>query len=179
MLFVQDGPWRTGVFEKVNARLVRILLAAAALLTFLLSFLVVADVIGRVAFNSPVKGTPEIVSMSIVVICFLLAGYAVQSGGMLRTDVLVSVFGARVRVFSALASAVLGAAFFALIAWGSIEPLLHAWSSGEYEGEGALRVPVWPARLVVLFGALLVALIYLGQLVAAGRALARGETGPD
>ena len=49
------------------------------LLTFSLSFLVVADVIGRVVFNSPVKGTPEIVSMSIVIICFLLAGYSVQS----------------------------------------------------------------------------------------------------
>jgi C4-dicarboxylate transporter, DctQ subunit len=167
------------VFGRMSAKLVRVLLAAAALLTFSLSFLVVADVIGRVVFSRPVKGTPEIVSMSIVIICFLLAGYAVQSGGMLRTNVLESVLGTRVRVFSALASGVLGAAFFALIVWGSIEPLQHAWASGEFEGEGALRVPVWPARLVVLLGAALVALIYLGQLVNAAFAFARGEPGAD
>ena len=43
--------------------------------------------------------------------------------------------------------------FFGLIVWGSYEPALHAWMSGEFEGEGALRVPVWPARIVVLLGA--------------------------
>jgi TRAP-type C4-dicarboxylate transport system permease small subunit len=162
------------VFEKVNARLVRVLLAAAALLIFSLSFLVVADVIGRVVFNSPVKGTPEIVSMSIVIICFLLAGYAVQSGGMLHADILVGLLGKRGPVISSLLSGVLGAAFFALIVWGSYEPALHAWMSGEYEGEGALRVPVWPARFVVVLGALLVMITYLGQAVAAATALVRG-----
>ncbi|MPZ55715.1 MAG: TRAP transporter small permease subunit [Rhizobiales bacterium] len=167
------------MFHHITDRLVHVLLAAAALLTFGLSFLVVADVIGRDVFNSPVKGTPEIVSMSIVIICFLLAGYAVQSGAMLRTDVLASIVGSRLNIVSALASGVLGTAFFGLIVWGSIEPLQHAWSSGEFEGEGALRVPVWPARLVVMFGALLVALIYLGRTITSIRAMARGETGTD
>src|SRR5918998_5289688 len=120
------------MLHDLNARLVRVLLALAALQIFVLSFLVVADVIGRGVFNSPVKGTPEIVSMSIVVICFLLAGYAVQSGGMIYADVLVSIFGVRGRAFAQLLSAVLGILFFGLIAWGSYEPTLHAWTSGEY-----------------------------------------------
>ena len=167
------------MFHHITDRLVHVLLAAAALLTFGLSFLVVADVIGRGAFNSPVKGTPEIVSMSIVIITFLLAGYSVHSGAMLRTDVLASVIGPRLNPLSALASGALGTAFFGLIAWGSIEPLLHAWASGEFEGEGALRVPVWPARFIVMFGALLVALIYLGRTISAALALARGESVTD
>lgn len=162
------------MFDRINARLVYALLAIAALLTFALSFLVVADVIGRVVFNSPVKGTPEMVSMSIVIICFLLAGYSVQSGSMLQADILVGVLGARGPLVSALLSGVLGAAFFALIVWGSYEPALHAWTSGEFEGEGALRIPVWPARFVVMLGALLVAVIYLGQAANAAVALMRG-----
>ena len=166
------------MFDRINARLVYTLLAVAALLTFSLSFLVVADVVGRVVFNSPVKGTPEIVSMSIVIICFLLAGYSVQSGGMLQADILVGLFGRRGPLISALLSGVLGAAFFGLIVWGSYEPALHAWSSGEFEGEGALRVPVWPARFVVMFGSLLVTIIYLGQAATAVVGLVRG-TAPD
>ncbi len=162
------------MFNRINDRLVYVLLAVAALLTFLLSFLVVADVIGRVVFNSPVKGTPEIVSMSIVIICFLLAGYAVQSGGMLQADILVGLFGWRGPLISALLSGVLGAIFFGLIVWGSYEPALHAWTSGEFEGEGALRVPVWPARYVVMFGSLLVTIIYVGQAITAAMALVRG-----
>jgi TRAP-type C4-dicarboxylate transport system permease small subunit len=74
---------------------------------------------------------------------------------------------------------VLGAGFFALIVWGSYEPALHAWTSSEFEGEGALRVPVWPARLVVMLGALLVMITYLGQALAAAAALVRGTPPPE
>jgi TRAP-type C4-dicarboxylate transport system permease small subunit len=162
------------VFLHITNRVVQVLLAAAALLTFALSFLVVADVIGRGAFNSPVKGTPEIVSMSIVIITFLLAGYAVHSGGMLRTDVFIGSMGRRGPAIAALLTGVLGAGFFALIVWGSYEPALHAWRSGEFEGEGALRIAAWPARYTVMFGSLLVSIIYLGQAVVAAAALIRG-----
>jgi TRAP-type C4-dicarboxylate transport system permease small subunit len=162
------------VFTHLSDRVVYGLLAAAALLTFLLSFLVCADVFGRVLFNSPVKGTPEMVSMSIVIICFLLAAYAVRSGGMLQADVLVGHMGRRGPAIASLMSGVLGAAFFALIVWGSYEPSLHAWTTGEYEGEGALRVPAWPARFIVMLGSLLVIVIYIGQAVVAVNALIHG-----
>ncbi len=167
------------MFDAITSRFVYVLLAFAALLTFCLSFLVVADVVGRVVFNSPVKGTPEIVSMSIVIICFLLAGYSVHSGGMLQADVLTGLMGRRAPNISAFMSGLLGAALFGLIFWGSYEPALHAWSSGEFEGEGALRVPVWPARFVVMAGSLLVAVIYAGQAAAAVSALARGAPPPE
>ena len=163
------------MFEKLNAWIVRVLLAAAAVIIFLLGFLVCADVIGRGFFNSPVKGTPEMVSMSIVIICFLLAGYAVQSGSMIYTDVLASRFGVRGRAFAQLLSAVLGILFFGLIVWGSFEPTLHAWTSGEYEGEGALRVPAFPARIVVLIGAVLVVVSYIFHGMHAARALITGR----
>jgi len=141
--------------------LAKALLAFAATLAFLLSFLVVADVVGRTAFSAPVKGTPEIVSMSIVIICFLQAAYAIRSGGMLQVDVIPAMLPARLREALAALGCLLGVAFFAVIVYGGIDPLAHAWSSGEYEGEGALRVPTWPARLIVLLGAGLAALNYV------------------
>lgn len=161
------------MFERLSTSVVHLLLAIAALLIFLVSFLVVADVIGRAVFSTPVKGTPELVSMSIVVICFLLAAHAVQSNGMLKADVLVGTFGRAGQEFSELISGVLGVMFFGLIVWGGLEPALHAWTTGEFEGEGALRVPAWPARLVIVLGAALVVIIYLGKVLRAGLALAR------
>jgi TRAP-type C4-dicarboxylate transport system permease small subunit len=136
------------------------LLAFAATLAFLLSFLVVADVVGRTVFSSPVKGTPEIVSMSIVIICFLQASYAIRSGGMLHVDVIPAMLPVRLREALAALGCVLGVAFFAVVLYGGLEPLAHAWRSNEYEGEGALRIPTWPARFAVLLGAALAALDY-------------------
>ena len=149
------------MINKISDLIARSLLAFSALLAFLLSFLVVADVIGRVVFDHPVKGTPEIVSMSIVIICFLQASYAIRSGGMLRVDAVVNWLPVNARLVFAIFGCVLGALFFAVILYGGIDPLLHAWNSSEYEGEGALRVPVWPARGAVLLGCALATLDYL------------------
>jgi TRAP-type C4-dicarboxylate transport system permease small subunit len=143
----------------------RTLLGFSALLALLLSFLVVADVIGRVIFNSPVKGTPEIVSMSIVIICFLQASYAIRSSGMLKMDALQIALPARASAAIAAVGCLLGAAFFLVVVYGGIDPLHHAWVSNEFEGEGALRVPTWPARAAVMLGSALAATEYLLEMV--------------
>ena len=91
------------ILRRLNDQVTRALLVLAAVLAFLLCFLVVADVVGRVVFNSPVKGTTEIVSLSIVVICYLQAGFAIRSGGMLHVDMFVSRGGPRTQsAFAAL-----------------------------------------------------------------------------
>jgi TRAP-type C4-dicarboxylate transport system permease small subunit len=166
------------MLNKISDLVARSLLAFAALLAFLLSFLVVADVIGRVAFNHPVKGTPEIVSMAIVIICFLQASYAIRSGGMLRVDAVVNWLPVNARLILAIFGCLLGALFFAAILYGGIEPLQHAWSSNEYEGEGALRVPTWPARGAVLVGSALAMLDYILAALSHVKALL-GRAGPS
>ncbi len=153
------------------------LLGFSALLALLLSFLVVADVIGRVVFNSPVKGTPEIVSMSIVIICFLQASYAIRSGGMLQVDAIQKILPRQFQVVVSLLGHLLGIAFFLVVVYGGIDPLAHAWNSNEFEGEGALRVPTWPARSAVILGAALAALEYFLLFLADLRKLR--SSGPD
>jgi TRAP-type C4-dicarboxylate transport system permease small subunit len=88
-------------------------------------------------------------------------------------------FGVRGRAAAQLLSAVLGILFFGLIVWGSYEPTLHAWTSGEYEGEGALRVPALPARIVILFGAFLVFVSYIFHGMHAARALITGRAADE
>ena len=103
------------ILKKFNQQLTKVLLVVAAVLAFLLCFLVVADVIGRVVFNSPVKGTTEIVSLSIVVICYLQAGFAIRSGGMLHVDMFVSKAGPRGQSIMSAIAGLAGLAFFSFI----------------------------------------------------------------
>jgi len=153
------------MLRRLNDRITKTFLILAALLAFLLCFLVVADVIGRGAFNSPVKGTTEIVSLSIVIICFLQAGFAIRSGGMLNVDMFVSKGSPRTQSVMACVAALAGLVFFSIICYGSVEGAMHAWTSNEFEGEGALRVPVWPARFVVVIGTFLASVSYLLMLL--------------
>lgn len=162
------------MLTRLNDWVTRGLLAVAATLAFLLSFLVCADVIGRVVFNNPVKGTPEIVSYSIVVICFLQAGYAIRSGGMIWVDAVTQNLPRPVQAACEVFGALLGIAFFGLVCWGSFDPAWYAWTSNEFEGEGALRVPAWPARFIVVLGTFLAAFNYVLLTIERIRALASG-----
>lgn len=167
------------MLPKLNDAIARAFLYLASLLAFLLSFLVVADVLGRVLFNSPVKGTPEIVSTAIVMICFLQAGYAIRSGGMLNVDAFVSRLPSTAQSWMATLGALLGAAFFAFLCWGSLEPAQHAWMSNEFEGEGALRVPAWPTRFAIVIGTALAASSYLITMVEHATRARAGQPPPE
>jgi hypothetical protein len=48
-----------------------------------------------------------------------------------------------------------------MILRGTISPALYAWTTAEFWGEGALRVPVWPTRFVILLGAALAIVNYV------------------
>ena len=55
----------------------------------------------------------------------------------------------------------LGAAFFLMIITGGWEESILSYIEDEFEGEGALRVPSWPARWIVLIGSALALINYI------------------
>jgi TRAP-type C4-dicarboxylate transport system permease small subunit len=140
-------------------RLSRWLMVVAAIWAFLLAFYILADVVGRF-FGFPLRGTHEVVKNSIVMIAFMQAAYCVASRSMLRADVLLHWIGGKPERIINSAGFILGALFFAALFIGTMEPAWHAIVSGEFEGEGALRVPTWPARVVVLLTSALLVVNY-------------------
>lgn len=133
----------------------------AAAWTFGLAFLVMADIIGRTVFSRPIYGTAEMVAASIVIIVFLQVGYAIRSRSMLRADFLVVHLPDKIQRTLLAIGYLLGAAFFLMIITGGWEESVKSFIEGEYEGEGALRVPSWPARWTVLVGSGLAMINYL------------------
>lgn len=142
-------------------RVSKILMVAAAVWTFGLAFLVMGNIIGRTVFDAPIYGTAEIVAASIVIVVFLQTGYAIRSRSMLKADFLVIHLPDKVQRILLAIGYLLGAAFFLMIITGGWEESILSFVEGEYEGEGALRVPSWPARWTVLFGSGLAMINYL------------------
>lgn len=140
-------------------RLNRWLMVIAAMWAFLLAFYILADVVGRF-FGFPLRGTHEIVKNSIVMIAFMQTAYCVRSRSMLRADFFLHLIGGMPERIINSAGYILGALFFAGLFWGTKDPAIHAIVTGEFEGEGALRVPTWPARVVVLLISALLVINY-------------------
>lgn len=146
--------------ERWTDTLSKWLMVFAAMWAFFLAFYILADVIGR-AFDMPFKGTHEVVKNSIVMIAFMQAAYCVRSRSMLRADFLLHLMSPGLQRWINVIGYLLAAGFFAILVDGTFPKAMHAIQTGEFEGEGALRVPTWPARVVVLTTAALLTLNYL------------------
>ncbi|MEQ9037653.1 MAG: TRAP transporter small permease [Silicimonas sp.] len=145
---------------RLTDRLTKLLMIVGAIWAFFLCFFILADIITR-ALNIPISGTKEIVANSVVIIVFMQIGFAVRSDSMLRADFLVIAMPKPVQKALLIFAFVLGAALFFFLLKAGITPALRSFANGEFDGEGALRVPVWPTRWMIVFGAGLAAVNYV------------------
>jgi len=96
----------------------------------------------------------------VVSLPFLQLPLALYQGGMFRSTLLYDAVSERARRVLRTLACVLGLAFFigtAFSAWG---PALEALAVSEYEGEGALRVPTYPVRFLVVATSVFAAWVY-------------------
>jgi len=141
--------------------LTRALNALAAGWLMLLAGLILYDVVGRGVFDAPFLGAHEIVGNSVVGILFLQLPNAIQSRGMARTTLVYDKVGPWGRALIDALTGLAGLAFFLAIAVGGWGDMVTGWQIAEYEGIGAVEVPVYPIRTITVFLSFLSATIYL------------------
>ncbi len=146
--------------------LAHILAAIGTIWILVLMFVIVADVLGRNFFDSPITGVAEVAGRSVVAIVFLQITAAIMSGRMTRADFLTRIIARRapliMRIMSVLFS-LAGALVFAAIAYATWPDFIASWRRGEFFGvPGVWTIPTYPFRGVILVGASGAALAYLG-----------------
>ncbi|HEX9672024.1 MAG TPA: TRAP transporter small permease [Burkholderiales bacterium] len=144
-------PWVRYLIRSSD-QLSKFLMILAAVWAMGLSVLIVADIIGNNLVGHAIPGVREIVISSIVMIVYLQLGYAIRSHSMLRADSLLLVMPVILRRIALALGYALGLVLFLMILRGTISPAVYAWTTSEFWGEGALRVPVWPTRFMILVG---------------------------
>lgn len=138
---------------------------AATIWILLLMVLVVADVIGRNAFLSPIAGVPEMIEVSIVGIVFLQAAHTHREGQMVRSDGLLGLLRRRrPRAAAALdlMAQLAGCAMASVLAGAVLPRMIRAFERGEMQGiSGHFTLPVWPLLLIVVMGSAFLAASFL------------------
>lgn len=128
----------------------RVMHAIAGLALVVMMLVVVADVVLRAAFNTPVKGAYDVVSISLLVMTMFGIAPVVARRGEILIDLIDGVLPpAGLRVL-ALVAAVTGLVLFAFFGWSMIQPAFDAWRWGEYSLE--LGIPKWPLWVVAFVG---------------------------
>jgi TRAP-type mannitol/chloroaromatic compound transport system permease small subunit len=146
-------------------RLTGVLNAVGTAWIFVLMVLINADIFGREAFDAPVRGVTEIVSMSIVAIVFLQLAHTLWAGRVTRSDALITRLIRRLpRLGYALQALyhLTGAVLFAIIFQASLPYFTKALEIDEYVGAaGDFTAPVWPVKLIILVGCAATAVQFL------------------
>lgn len=139
----------------------RVCSTIAAFWAMALAFLILWDITGRTFFNAPFDGTIEIVANSMVSILFLQLPYTIYRGAHLRTTVIYQNLNSLLRRLIDIVVAVLGIWLFWSIAQGGWEDMIIGWEVDEREGEGSIRVPIYPVRTLIIVFAMVSLIVYV------------------
>lgn len=145
----------SSIFSRAFEKIIIGLNVTATFWVFMMVMFVVLDVGGRLFFKTPLTGTPEIIRLSNPMIVFLQITYVLWIGRHIRTDILLDRMSRKGSAFINILNALMGIFIFALNFYSGWSLTVAAFSEWEYEGEGALRVPVGPVRLIILIGSVL------------------------
>ncbi len=123
---------------------------------FVLLVIINLDIGGRALFNHPIRGVPEIVSLSIVACVFLQIAHTLKVGRLTRSDIFLVWLKQRssrsCRVLEGLYHLV-GAVLMMIMFNASLPLFSKAWSMDLYVGaQGDFMAPTWPAKLIILIG---------------------------
>jgi len=129
---------------------------------FVLLILINTDIAGRAFFNSPIRGVPEIVSLSIVGCVFLQLAHTLRVGRLTRSEMFLNWLNKKTPKISAFLDGIyhlVGACLMVIILKASYPMFTKAWRIDEYVGaQGDFMAPVWPVKLIILAGCLVSAL---------------------
>lgn len=142
---------------------------AGTIWIFAIMFLVCGDVLSRNILNIPLRGVPELVAYSIVGAVFLQLAHSLHVGRFARAEMFIEPLEQKRPMIASVFHSffyLAGALVFLLIANGGYDKLIEAWPDLKFGVEGEFTISVWPLRLIILFGASVVALKYFFLMAA-------------
>ena len=138
--------------------------AAGTLTVLALVVILNVDVIARGVFNAPLKGTYELVQLSVVFIVFLQLADVVRVDRLTRSDGFLNVFHERrPRLTTNLRRIInaVSAIFMALITYIMFPEFIKMWNTQDFFGvPGVFTAPWWPIKLVIACGSGLASIIF-------------------
>tara|TARA_R110000868_G_scaffold1253_12_gene9776 strand:+ start:17854 stop:18378 length:525 start_codon:yes stop_codon:yes gene_type:complete len=151
---------------RVLERICSALNYVAAAWLMVMAIVIFVEVVGR-GFFSAFLGGDEIVTNSVPAVVFLQIPLAILTGSMLRTTISFDHLNKKWRHIVNAVSYLMGMALMIGIAVGGWTDMIKGWEIGEYQGIGALEVPVYPIRTIIIGSAILITLIYFVMLLRA------------
>lgn len=137
-------------------------------LVAIMMFLMLGDILGRVIFNKPIPGTPEIVSNSLALITFMQITYCLRSKRHIQATVILDRLPITYRKWIRLLGDLIGLLIFVLVVTAVWKDALRAVVTRSYD-QGAIRIPTYYTSVMILVGSILMAIQFFINVVISFR----------
>jgi len=152
------------------------------LAVFSLMLLAVTSVGGRNFFNNPIPGYVDWIEQAMPFIAFIGISYCQRLGGHIRMDIVMGLLRGRSLWIAEFIGTLLLLLLIVLLIWGSWAHFERSfdWSAPYWSRDSSLdiRLPLWPAKILVPLAFSVLALRTAIQVWAYGRAILSGTSRP-
>ncbi|MEL6678197.1 MAG: TRAP transporter small permease [Pseudomonadota bacterium] len=163
-------------------RVERVLALIGGLAVFSLMLLAVVSVAGRNFMGRPLPGYVDWIEQAMPIIAFLAVAYCQRDGGHIRMDILVGQLRGRMLWIVEFLMVALMLVLMLLLVWGTWSHFGRSfdWNAPMWSRDSSfdIRLPIWPAKLVVPVAFAVISARLALQLVAYGRAIVSGSLTP-
>jgi len=172
----QTESQQTSAPRRIFDSIISIMNSVGTVWVFILLILLNMDIFGRFLFNYPIRGVPEIVSLSIVALVFMQITHTLKVGRLTRSEAALNWVGRKLPRLKSFIDGIfhlVGTALFLIILKGSLPMFVKSWRIDEYVGaEGDFMAPVWPVKLIIVIGCIAAALQFFILAIDHFRAIA-------
>lgn len=153
-------------FRRMIERPANWLIYIACAITVLMMFHIVADVLAKYFFNSPLEGTIETVAgYYMVAVVFLPFAYVCYTEGQIIVELFTRGLSPRNQ---RLLDGLLGVATFvymAIFTWKTFEEAVYRTAQLEIWETGTSEIPIWPSRWTITIGCAVMTAYVLYRLI--------------
>lgn len=170
-----DSAHGRGILDLVLAAIRRVnktlhYLAGATIIVLMLA--IVANVLGRQFFRSPVRGTVELTEMAMVVMVYLGFAYAEHQGDHISVDIAYNYLPRLIQNILSVVNGLFATVVIGLVAW-RLSDFAGVLERGGYVTQ-ILRLPQAPVAWIGVVGAIAYILAILSNVVIAIRSARSG-----
>ncbi len=138
---------------RVLEKLAWVMVVIGGIGLFLSMFAGIADII-TTSFGQPIPGAYELTESVMVLVVFGGLAYAQIHKKHIRVELVYMHLGKKAKVCANFLADLAAIAFFGMIVWQGWLEALYSWEIREATN-GAVRLPLYPARFVLVLGAAL------------------------
>ena len=154
----------------------------AGLTVFVMMLLAVFSVTGRNFFNAPLPGYVDWIEYAMPFLAFLGIAWTQRQGGHIRMDILIGQLKGRAGWAAEFVTSFFTFVLLALLIWGAWAHFQRSFDFGSplwsRDSTIDIKLPVWPAKLIVPMAFSVLALRLVLQLWAYTRAIISGTDEP-